>query len=108
MNQLQRINALLELDVLVGKLSLVLNLAKLLLEHLLRARSKGREVRTSRNKKQEQIMSAGRDSLNDHSGKMRHDSSTKTSNALDPGKRGVLPEVLSERLHSVHDGGRYG
>lgn len=38
---------------------------------------------------------------------MRHDSSTKTSNALDPGKRGVLPEVLSERLHSVHDGGKY-
>lgn len=50
MNQFQRINTLLEFDVLVGELSLVLNLAKLLLEHLLRARSKGREVRTSRNK----------------------------------------------------------
>lgn len=53
-------------------------------------------------------MSADRISLNNHSGRMRHDSSTKTSNALDPGKkRGVLPEVLSERLHSVHDDWEY-
>lgn len=43
-DQLERINALLELDVLVGELSLVVNLTQLLLDHLLGALRKGREA----------------------------------------------------------------
>lgn len=107
MNQLQSIHVLLELDVLVRELGLVLYLAKLLLDHLLRACSKGREVRTSRNKKQEQSMSAGFREASIVTCELTYP--TTTSNAQDPGKRGrsLLPEILSERLHSVHDVGYY-
>ena len=45
MDQLQSIYALLQLDVLIGELGLVLSLTQLLLDHLLGARSKGREIR---------------------------------------------------------------
>lgn len=46
MYQLQRIDALLELDVFIRELGLVFYLTQLLLDHLLRARSKGAEART--------------------------------------------------------------
>lgn len=45
-DQLQRIHALLEFDVFIGELSPIFGLAQLLLDHLLRARSEGRKVRT--------------------------------------------------------------
>ena len=45
-DQLQRIHALLELDVFIGELGAVFGLAQLLFNHLLRARSEGRKVRT--------------------------------------------------------------
>ena len=48
MDDLQGIHALLQLDVLIGKLSPVLCLAQLLFDHLLGARSKGREARAAR------------------------------------------------------------
>lgn len=41
MDQFQRIDTLLKLDIFLGELCLVFDLAKLLLEHLLRAGSKG-------------------------------------------------------------------
>lgn len=47
MHQFQGIDALLELEVLVGELGLVFRLAQLLLNHLLRASSEGREVCTT-------------------------------------------------------------
>ena len=50
-NQLERIDALLELDVLIGELGLVLSLTKLLLDHLLGALRKRREVRANRQNK---------------------------------------------------------
>lgn len=46
MYQLQRIHALLELDVFVRELGLVFSLTQLLLDQLLCARSKGGEART--------------------------------------------------------------
>lgn len=47
-NQLQRIDALLELEVLIRELGFVIGLAQLLLEHLLGACGKWREIRTIR------------------------------------------------------------
>lgn len=47
-DNLQGIHPLLQLDVLIGKLSPVVGLAELLLDHLLSARSKGREARAIR------------------------------------------------------------
>lgn len=46
MDQFQRIDALLELEVLIGELGLVIGLAQLLPDHLLRACGKRREIRT--------------------------------------------------------------
>lgn len=46
-NQFQRIHPLLKLNVLIRQLSLILYLAKLLLQQLLRAGSKRRKVGTS-------------------------------------------------------------
>lgn len=48
MNQLERIDALLKLDVLIGELGSVFGLAQLLLDELLGALREGREVRTIR------------------------------------------------------------
>lgn len=45
MDQLQRIHTLLKLNIFVWQLRLILDLAKLLLDHLLRPRRKGREIR---------------------------------------------------------------
>lgn len=60
MDQFQRIDTLLKLDIFLGELCLVLYLAKLLLEHLLRAGSEGREVDTiSKRNGEYQNMSAG-------------------------------------------------
>ena len=47
-DNLQGIHPLLQLDVLIGELSAVIGLTKLLLDHLLSARSKGREARAVR------------------------------------------------------------
>lgn len=47
-NQLERIDALLKLDVLIGELGSVFGLAQLLLDELLGALREGREVRTIR------------------------------------------------------------
>lgn len=44
-DNLQRIHALLQFDVLIGKLSPVFCLAELLADHLLSALGKGREAR---------------------------------------------------------------
>lgn len=46
MDQFQRIDALLELEVFIRKLGLVVGLAQLLLDHLLSASGKRRKVRT--------------------------------------------------------------
>lgn len=46
MNEFQGIDTLLELEVLIWKLGLVIGLAQLLPDHLLRASSEGREIRT--------------------------------------------------------------
>lgn len=51
MDQLQRINALLELDVFIRELGLVFSLTQLLLDQLLCARSKGGEARAVGEKK---------------------------------------------------------
>lgn len=48
MDQLQRINAFLKLDVFIRELGLVFDLPKLLLDHLLGALRKRREVRAIR------------------------------------------------------------
>lgn len=60
MDQFQRIDALLELDVFIGKLGLVLGLAQLLLDHLLGTLRKRREARTVRQKttRQEDVSKA--------------------------------------------------
>lgn len=60
MDKLQRIDALLELDVFIGKLGLVLGLAQLLLDHLLGTLRKRREARTVRQKttRQEDVSKA--------------------------------------------------
>lgn len=44
MNELERIDALLELDVLIGELGFVFGLAQLFLDHLLGALREGREA----------------------------------------------------------------
>ena len=59
-NQFQSIHALLKLNILIRQLSLVLYLAKLLLQHLLRAGSKRRKIGTSSQRNAGyQSMSAG-------------------------------------------------
>lgn len=45
MDKLERIDALLELDVLIGELGLIFNLSQLLLDHLLGTLRKWREAR---------------------------------------------------------------
>ena len=46
MHQFQGIDSLLELEVLIWELGFVIGLAQLLPNHLLRAGSEGREIRT--------------------------------------------------------------
>ena len=60
MDKLERINALLELDVFIGELGLVVGLTQLLLDHLLGTLRKRREVRTARQKttRQEDVSKA--------------------------------------------------
>lgn len=53
MDKLQRIDALLELDVLIGELGLILGLAQLLLDHLLGALRKRREASATRSNKRQ-------------------------------------------------------
>lgn len=48
MNELERIDAFLELDVLIGELGLVFGLAQLLLDHLLGALRERREASATR------------------------------------------------------------
>lgn len=59
-NKLERIDALLELNVLIGQLGLVFGCAQLLLDHLLGTLRKRREARTVRQKttKQEDVSKA--------------------------------------------------
>lgn len=93
MDKLERIDALLELDVFIGELGLVLGLAKLLLDHLLGTLRKRREARTVRQKttKQEDVSKAV-----DHEFILAR-------GIGDPGMTLYSPEVLSECLHSIHD-----
>lgn len=60
MDKLERIDALLELDVFIGELGLVVGLAQLLLDHLLGTLRKRREARTVRQKttRQEDVSKA--------------------------------------------------
>lgn len=92
MDKLERIDALLELDVFIGELGLVFGLTKLFLDHLLGTLRKRREARTVRQKttKQEDVSKTGHD--------MR-----LARGIGDPGMTLYSPEVLSECLHSIHD-----
>lgn len=94
-DKLERIDALLKLDVFIGELGLVVGLAQLLLDHLLSTLRKRREVRTVRQKttRQEDVSKA-----TDHK---------STGAEWYPQGKGAVtvdsPEVLSECLHSIHD-----
>lgn len=94
-DKLERIDALLKLDVFIGELGFVIGLAQLLLDHLLSTLRKRREVRTVRQKttRQEDVSKA-----TDHK---------STGAEWCPQGKGAVtvdsPEVLSECLHSIHD-----
>lgn len=65
-DKLERIDALLELDVFIGELGFVVGLAQLLLDHLLGTLRKRREARTARQKttrKQDVSKTAGHKSI---------------------------------------------
>lgn len=98
MDQFQRIDALLELEVLIGELGLVVGLAQLLPDHLLRASGKRREVRTVGHSNLRIIaMSAGGLA---QLASMRHDSK---SYQITWGRRGAIsPEVLPKSLDAIH------
>lgn len=99
MDQFQRIDALLELEVLIGELGLVVGLAQLLPDHLLRAGGKRREVRTVGHSNLRIIaMSAGGLA---QLASMRHDS---RSSQITWGRRrgAVSPEVLPKSLDAIH------
>lgn len=57
MDKLERIDALLELDVLIGELGLIFNLSQLLLDHLLGALRKWREARAIRTRDRQESVS---------------------------------------------------
>lgn len=98
MNQLERIDALLKLDVFIGELGLVLSLTKLLLDHLLGALRKRREVRANRqNKDKRKLVTIG--AWNE--GYVVFIVGDPLRGEVEPNKHS--PEVLAECLHSIHD-----
>lgn len=97
MNQLKRIDALLELNVLIGELGLFLSLTKLLLDHLLGTLRKRREVRANRQNKDKSMLATigawnGGYVVFIVDDPLREERRTEHS-----------PEVLTECLHSIHD-----
>lgn len=114
MNDLQSIHTLLKLNVFLGELSLVLYLAKLLLNHLLGASSKRREIRASpKSNTEDRNMSAGETffivSKTGTVAQCDGEFQEYGGSGGEEGRSGrevrsghFLPEVLPERLHFVH------
>ena len=97
MNKLQRINALLELDVFIGELGSIVGLAQLLLDHLLGTLRERREVRATRRRDKTMSVRHGPER-----GMMWGQESKGWVSDIQRGGYNS-PEGLTECLHSIHD-----